>query len=74
MRKETKVKFNGYMTRLGEIYGVQPQEFAASKVEITPSAAQKLETKIQLSAVFLTKINIVPVKDQVGEKIGIGIG
>ncbi|WP_265693750.1 phage major capsid protein, P2 family [Providencia rustigianii] len=74
MRKETKVKFNGYMTRLGEIYGVQPQEFAASKVEITPSAAQKLESKIQLSAVFLTKINIVPVKDQVGEKIGIGIG
>lgn len=74
MRKETKVKFNGYMTQLGHIYGVEPQEFATSKVEITPSAAQKLESKIQLSAVFLTKINIVPVKDQVGEKIGIGIG
>lgn len=74
MRKETKVKFNGYMTRLGEIYGVQPHEFTDSKVEIEPSAAQKLESKIQLSAVFLTKINIVPVKDQVGEKIGLGIG
>ncbi len=74
MRKETRFKFNGYMTRLGQIYGVGPQEFAASKVEITPSAAQKLESKIQHSAVFLTKINIVPVKDQVAEKIGLGIG
>lgn len=74
MRKETRFKFNGYLTRLGEIYGVQPREFAESKVEISPAAAQKLETKIQLSAVFLTKINIVPVKNQIGEKIGLGIG
>ncbi|MEY0512935.1 phage major capsid protein, P2 family [Providencia manganoxydans] len=74
MRKETRIKFNGYLTRLGQIYGVEPQLFASSKVEIEPSAAQKLESKIQLSAAFLTRINIVPVKSQVGEKIGLGIG
>lgn len=74
MRKETRIKFNGYLTRLGQIYGVEPMMFATSKVEIEPSAAQKLESKIQLSAAFLTKINIIPVKNQVGEKIGLGIG
>lgn len=45
MRKETKAKFNGYMTRLGEIYGVQPHEFTDSKVEIEPSAAQNWKAK-----------------------------
>ncbi|WP_337226301.1 P2 family phage major capsid protein, partial [Proteus terrae] len=39
-----------------------------------PSAAQKLETTIQQSAEFLTHINIVPVDEQVGEAIGLGIG
>ncbi|MEQ1968670.1 phage major capsid protein, P2 family [Xenorhabdus nematophila] len=74
MRKETRFKFNNYLTRLGELYGVEPATFTTSKVEIEPSAAQKLESKIQLSAAFLTMINIVPVKAQVGEKIGLGIG
>ncbi|EPM1114896.1 phage major capsid protein, P2 family, partial [Proteus mirabilis] len=35
---------------------------------------QTLETNIQQSAEFLTHVNIVPVDDQVGEAIGLGIG
>lgn len=74
MRKETRIKFNGYLTRLGQLYGVEPMDFTTSKVEVTPAAAQTLETKIQLSAEFLTRINMVPVQNQIGEKIGLGIG
>ena len=74
MRKETRIKFNGFLTQLGQIYNVEPIMFATTKVEIEPSAAQKLESKIQLSAAFLTMVNIVPVKAQIGDKIGLGIG
>ncbi|WGL97180.1 phage major capsid protein, P2 family [Arsenophonus sp. aPb] len=74
MRKETRIQFNAYLTRLGELYGVAPMEFATTKVDIEPAKAQRLESKIQESAAFLKKINMVPVKAQTGEKIGLGIG
>lgn len=74
MRKETRHQFNAYLTRLGELYGVAPMDFATTKVEIEPAKAQRLESKIQESAAFLRKINMVPVKEQTGEKIGLGIG
>lgn len=74
MKKETRFKFNAYLTQLGKIYGVSAQEFSDTKVQIEPSAAQTLETNIQQSAEFLTHVNIVPMDDQVGEAIGLGIG
>lgn len=74
MKKETRFKFNAYLTQLGKIYGVSAQEFSDTKVQIEPSAAQTLETNIQQSAEFLTHVNIVPVDEQVGEAIGLGIG
>lgn len=74
MRKETRFQFNAYLTRLGELYGVAAMDFATTKVEIEPAKAQRLESKIQESAAFLRMINIVPVKSQTGEKIGLGIG
>ncbi|QBY46935.1 phage major capsid protein, P2 family (plasmid) [Arsenophonus nasoniae] len=73
MRKETKFKFNQYLSRLGEIYHVSPQDFSG-KVNIEPSKAQVLESQIQQSAGFLQKINLVPVIEQQGQVIGLGIG
>uniref|UniRef100_A0A3B0M4M2 Uncharacterized protein n=1 Tax=Arsenophonus endosymbiont of Trialeurodes vaporariorum TaxID=235567 RepID=A0A3B0M4M2_9GAMM len=55
MRKETRIQFNAYLTRLGELYGVEPMEFATTKVDIEPAKAQQLESKIQESAAFLKK-------------------
>lgn len=74
MKKETRFKFNAYLTQLGKIYGVSAQAFNDTQVQIEPSAAQTLETHIQQSAEFLTHVNIVPVDEQVGEAIGLGIG
>lgn len=73
MKKETRFKFNAYLTQLAALYEV-PVEEMTSKVEITPSVAQKLEDNIQMSAAFLGFVNIVPVDDKTGQVIGLGVG
>ncbi|MBD2783796.1 phage major capsid protein, P2 family [Xenorhabdus sp. DI] len=73
MKNETRFKFNAYLTRLGEIHGVEAGAFSG-KVEVQPSVAQTLENEIQQSAEFLTKVNIVPVSEQSGQAIGLGVG
>ncbi len=73
MKKETRVKFNAFLLRLAGLYEV-PVEEMTSKVEITPSVAQKLEDNIQQSAAFLGMINIVPVDEKTGQVIGLGVG
>lgn len=73
MKKETRFKFNAYLNQLAALYEV-PVEEMTSKVEITPSVAQKLEDNIQMSAAFLGLINIVPVPEKNGQVIGLGVG
>ncbi|PHM65690.1 phage capsid protein [Xenorhabdus stockiae] len=73
MKNQTRHQFNAYLTRLGEIYGVEASAFSG-KVEVQPSVAQTLEDEIQQSADFLQKVNVVPVSEQSGQAIGLGIG
>lgn len=73
MKKETRFKYNGYLTQLAKLNGVSVSDIA-SKYTAEPSVAQTLETKIQESSSFLQKINIVPVDEQSGERLGLGIG
>lgn len=73
MKKETRFKFNGYLTQLATLNGV-PVSGITSKYTAEPSVAQTLETKIQESSSFLQKINIIPVDEQSGERLGLGIG
>ncbi|CAM3292276.1 Major capsid protein precursor (GpN) [Xenorhabdus nematophila ATCC 19061] len=73
MKTDTRFKFNAYLTRLGEIHGVDAGAFSG-KVEVQPSVAQTLEDEIQRSAEFLQKVNVVPVSEQSGQAIGLGIG
>ena len=70
MRNETRIAYNTLVKRLGELNGV---ENASEKFTITPSVQQKLETKIQESSEFLSKINITPVTEMEGEKLNLGI-
>jgi P2 family phage major capsid protein len=71
MRNETRVIFNTYMSGIASANGVPS---AASKFTVAPSIQQVLETKIQESSEFLSRINMVPVPEQSGEKLGLGIG
>ncbi|AER31198.1 phage major capsid protein, P2 family [Pantoea ananatis] len=73
MKNSTRFKLNAYMSVLAEINNINLSALN-SKFTVEPSVAQTLETKIQESSDFLTRINIVPVAEQSGERLGLGIG
>lgn len=69
MRKDTRFKFNAYLSRVAELNGVDTDD-VAKKFTVEPSVTQTLMTTLQASSAFLTKINIVPVDELKGEKSG----
>ncbi|MFJ5358982.1 phage major capsid protein, P2 family [Pectobacterium sp. CHL-2024] len=72
MRKETRFKFNAYLIQLAAINGVDV-ETLSKKFSVEPSVTQSLMEVVQESSDFLTRINIVPVAELTGEKIGLGV-
>ncbi|KGA37163.1 phage major capsid protein, P2 family [Pectobacterium odoriferum] len=72
MRKETRFKFNAYLNQLASINGVDV-ETLSKKFSVEPSVTQSLMEVVQESSDFLTRINIVPVAELTGEKIGLGV-
>jgi len=70
MRNETRKLFNGYLGTQAKLNGVDD---ATSQFNVQPSVQQKLETKLQESSAFLSKINIIGVEELKGEKIGLSI-
>lgn len=71
MRNETRDKFNNFMEQIGSLNGVADP---SKKFSVQPTIQQKLETNMQESSEFLSRINIVGVPEQQGEKLGLGIG
>ncbi|QCR38014.1 phage major capsid protein, P2 family [Nissabacter sp. SGAir0207] len=72
MRPTTRFKFNAFMSRLAELNGVDTGDMN-KKFTVEPSVTQTLMNRVQESSEFLTRINIVPVPEMKGEKIGIGV-
>src|SRR5450830_1404391 len=70
MKKQTRQVFGQYETRLGQL---NDTDNVAKTFSVTPSVQQKLETKMQESSEFLTKVNIIGVTEQEGEKLGLGV-
>ncbi|EOI5752852.1 phage major capsid protein, P2 family [Enterobacter hormaechei] len=73
MKKKTRFAFNAYLQQLATLNGIDVGDIG-SKYTAEASVAQTLETKIQESSAFLTRINVVPVDEQSGERLGLGIG
>lgn len=71
MRNETRLAYNAYLQTIAQLNGV---ESASTKFAVSTPVQQTLETKIQHSSEFLQRINMVPVTEQNGEKLGLGIG
>lgn len=71
MKTETRQKFDAYLNRVATLNGVAD---ATKKFTAAPSVQQRLETNMQESSEFLSRINVVGVSEQEGEKIGLGIG
>lgn len=70
MRNETRLLYTALLSHVGHLNGVAN---AAATFTVTPSVQQTLENKIQESSDFLSRINIVPVVEQMGDKLGLGI-
>jgi P2 family phage major capsid protein len=71
MRNETRVKFNQFKESLSRLNGVGD---VSEKFAVAPTVQQTLETKIQESSAFLQQINNIPVTEQAGSKLGLGVG
>ncbi len=72
MRADTRLAFAAYLLNQERLNGA-PAGAAFSGYAVSPSVQQKLESKIQESAEFLTAVNIVPVTELKGQKLRLGV-
>ena len=72
MRKETRFKFNQYLSRIAELNGIATSDLD-KKFTVEPSVTQTLFDKIQQSSSFLKLINMVTVGELTEEKVGIDV-
>ncbi len=74
MRNETRVVFNQMLARIAQLNGVDVSVLTGQhEFAVAPVVQQKLEEVIQQSSEFLTKINVISVKEQEGAKVGLGV-
>ncbi len=70
MRNETRRLFAAYKAAIAKLNGVERVD---EKFSVEPTVQQKLETKVQESSEFLSRVNFYGVTEQEGEKIGLGV-
>ncbi|WP_422842600.1 phage major capsid protein, P2 family [Acidovorax sp. M2(2025)] len=70
MRNETRNVFNALLSQIARLNGVAD---VAKQFNVAPSIQQVLETKMQESSDFLSKINMTPVVEAQGAKLGLGM-
>jgi P2 family phage major capsid protein len=74
MKNTTRELFNDYLGTIAELNGIDAGVvIGGAKFAAEPSVQQTLETKIQESSDFLTRINMPLVDEMKGEKLGLGI-
>ncbi|WP_010465848.1 phage major capsid protein, P2 family [Acidovorax radicis] len=71
MHPITRKAVNAYTRQIATLNGVERTD---EKFTVAPTVTQTLESKIQESADVLKRINIVPVREQMGQKLGLGVG
>lgn len=70
MRKETRLAFTALAVQIALLNGVAS---ATEKFNVTPSVQQTLETAMQESTDFLSRINVIGVIEQSGEALLLGV-
>lgn len=77
MQPNTRVLFNRYVGQLAQLNQL-PDDFTAIPGElkqfaVAPVIEQKLQAKLALTSDFMSRINVVPVVEQQGARVGVGI-
>ncbi|TCT42635.1 P2 family phage major capsid protein [Vibrio crassostreae] len=70
MQKQTKTKLSAYVKAVAAQNDVDD---ATEKFNVSPNGTQRIIAAIRESSWFLSKINIISVKNQKGESIGLGV-
>lgn len=70
MRNETRQAYAELLSQISRLNSVAD---ATKQFTVSPSVQQKLESKIQESSDFLSRINISPVVEMQGDKLGLGV-
>lgn len=74
MKTKTRLLYTTWLSRQAELNGVAEGTVHGEKqFAVDPSIQQVLIDKQRESSAFLTQINIVPVDEQSGEKLGLGV-
>ncbi|MFP6558155.1 phage major capsid protein, P2 family [Paraburkholderia sp. B3] len=71
MQNNTRELFNAYLAAIAKLNAIADP---SKKFAVSPSVQQTLEKRLQDSSAFLNSINVAPVTEQMGEKLGLGIG
>ena len=72
MRNESRQSYNEFLGRVAQLNGVSTAD-TDKAFAVAPSVQQKLENAMQESSEFLSKINIIPVDEMQGEKLGLSL-
>ena len=70
MRNETRRLYDAYTAEVAKLNGVDRVD---TKFSVNATVQQRLETKIQESSQFLSKVNVYGVPEQEAEKVGLGV-
>lgn len=70
MRNDTRVLYTAFLAQVAALSGVSS---ASDTFAVDPTVQQKLETRIQEASDFLAQINLIPVDELMGQKVGLGV-
>jgi len=73
MRNNTRLLYTALLAHIAQLNGVQADQ-VDKKFSVDPSIQQTLETRMQESSDFLSRINVIGVPEIKGDKIGLGVG
>ena len=68
MRNDTRLAFTAYTTQIASLNGVGD---VTKAFNVSPTAQQTLETRLQESSEFLSRINVIGVDEQIGQALGL---
>lgn len=70
MKNATRLVFNALLDQVAKVNNVPS---ASEKFDVQPSVQQTMENRIQESSDYLRLVNVQPVTERIGEKLGLGI-
>ncbi len=78
MQTPTRLLFNGFVGQLAQLNGLDPSLTVIpgelKQFAVVPVIEQRLQAKLQLTSDFMSRINVIPVGPQQGERVGVGVG